>query len=178
MIIDLSTIEHVPRHFDLIFKPEWWQGNEEDSRILGLDGPLECHIDIFKAGVRYILEGSLSASVLATCDRCLDPFRYEIDADFRLSLTTQLPGSDLGDLELTADDIWIQPVEGTEFVLDDIIQEQIYLSLPMKSLCREDCSGLCPICGINLNEEGCECQRGRGHPGFSKLRFLKFNGEH
>ena len=140
-------------------------GLGEDGPILGFDGTSECHIDISKAGARYILDGSLSASVLVVCDRCLEPFRHELDFDFRLFLASHLSGSDQCELELSEDDLWVQLVEGSEVDLKDIVREQIYLSLPMKSLCREDCSGLCPSCGINLNKEGCACQRGEGHPG-------------
>ena len=59
------------------------------------------------------------------------------------------------------------------FDLDEVVREQIYFSLPMKSLCRKDCSGLCPLCGANLNMEECKCRKEKGHPGFSELKNLK-----
>ncbi len=71
----------------------------------------------------------------------------------------------------------VEFITDSEIRLDDIVREQIYLSLPMKCLCREDCSGLCPLCGTNLNMKKCECLREKGHPGFSKLKKVKFQGE-
>ena len=173
MIIDLSTIEHDPRHVDLLLEPDWWLGDDENGQILGLDGPLECHLDISRAGIRYILEGSLSAALIVCCDRCLEPYRHELDFEFRMFLDAHLSGSEQNELELSEDDMSVHLVEGNEVDSNDIVREQIYLSLPMKSLCREDCSGLCPVCGINLNDAGCECRGAEGHPGFSKLKALK-----
>ena len=178
MIIDLRTIDHDPCPFDLIFEPDGWPGDGENGPILGLDRSLKCRIAIARAGVRYILDGSLSTTLIFCCDRCLETYRYKLDLEFRLFLSAHLSDSDQSELELAEDDMWTQFIEGHEVELDDIVREQIYLSLPMKSLCREDCSGLCPMCGVNLNKERCECQRGEGHSGFSKLKALKLNGEH
>jgi len=174
MIIDLRTIEHTPRHFNLLFQPDWWQSEGEKSQILGLDRSLECHIDLFRAGIRYVLEGRLSASLVLSCDRCLEPYRRELDLEFRLFLAAHDPDSEHYELELSEDDMWVHFVKGNEVDLNDIVREQIYLSLPIKFLCREDCSGLCPVCGANINKEKCQCERGEGHPGLSKLKALKF----
>jgi uncharacterized protein len=61
--------------------------------------------------------------------------------------------------------------------VEDIIREQIYLSLPMKSLCRETCPGLCPVCGANLSDHKCGCQRETGHPGFAALGKFESKGK-
>lgn len=158
MIIDLRTINQYPRHFDLVFKPDWWQRDEENGPIVGLNGSLECRIAIARAGVRYILDGSLTTILILCCDRCLETYQHKLDFQFRLFLSALLPDSDQSELELAEDDMWTQFIEGNEVDLNDIVREQIYLSLPMKSLCREECRGLCPMCGVNLNKERCECQ--------------------
>ena len=67
----------------------------------------------------------------------------------------------------------VEFITGEEVDVDEIIREQIYLSLPLKSLCNETCPGLCPRCGVDLNQESCLCDREQGHPGFSKLRNLR-----
>ena len=54
-------------------------------------------------------------------------------------------------------------IKGNVIDLDDVIREQVYLSLPIKRLCRETCSGLCPSCGLNLNKEQCQCGKRPGH---------------
>lgn len=176
MIIDLSTIESGPRFFDFTLNPGWWHGEETD-RILGLDGPLECSLEISRAGRKYILGGRISGFALVICDRCLEPYRRQLDFEFRLFLSAPVSDPDPCELELTEDDMLVQFIDGNKIDLDDIVREQIYISLPMKSLCREDCSGLCPVCGTDLNKKSCKCQRGDGHPGFSKLKALLLNGE-
>jgi len=175
MIIDLNILEHGPRNFDFTFEPGWWQADGENDQILGLHGPLECKINIAKAGSNYILEGSLLASVRVSCDRCLEICRRELDSQFNLLLTAHSSAdTDESEIELSENDMSVHFVKSKKVDLSDIVREQIYLSVPMKSLCCEDCSGLCHICGTNLNKKNCGCQRGEGHPGFSKLKTLKF----
>jgi uncharacterized protein len=62
-------------------------------------------------------------------------------------------------------------IKGDTIDLSDIVREQVYLSLPMRSICKESCRGLCPVCGANLNESSCLCRKPEGHPAFSKLRL-------
>ena len=100
MIIDLSTIESDPRHFNFTLERQWWEGEEGDDRILGLDGPLACRIGIFRAGVRYILDGDISGYVRATCDRCLESYRRLLDFEFRLVLSAHNSGPDQSEIGL------------------------------------------------------------------------------
>jgi len=61
----------------------------------------------------------------------------------------------LGEEELSEEDFKL-PLEGTDFNLTEFLRQVVTLSLPEKPLCREDCKGLCPICGANLNYGECE----------------------
>ncbi len=177
MIIDLRTIEHVPRRFDFSFESMWWESEKKFDQILGLDGVLECHIDISKSGSRYIIDGSISGCVLLACDRCLEPYRYLLDVEFHLFPAAHISDPDLVELDLSEDDMSVVFVEENKVDLYNVVQEQIFISLPMKSLCRDACYGLCPVCGTNLNKQSCECRRGEGHPEFSKLKALILNEE-
>ncbi|HUU80054.1 MAG TPA: DUF177 domain-containing protein [Acidobacteriota bacterium] len=177
MIIDLRTILHEPRDFKLTFGAGWWQGFEENDQILGLDSPLEVHIRITAAVGMYELDGHLSGGFRILCNRCLEPYHRDLESDFRLLLAFPPSDMDQSELELTEEDLSVDFITGGEVDLDDIVRGQIYLSLPMKSLCREECSGLCPVCGSNLNIDRCNCQREGEHSGFSKLKDLKLKGE-
>ena len=79
--------------------------------------------------------------------------------------------------ELEEEDMEVDFEKGDEIDLREILREQIYLSLPAKLICHPDCRGLCPQCGINLNEGQCRCTETLGHPGFAKLKNLKIQGE-
>jgi len=177
MNIDISTISRGPRDFDYTLKPGWWGHEEGDGQILGLAGPLNVHISVSRAGTKYLVDGRLAGRLMIRCDRCLEPYQRDIDAGFSFFLTVTPSLSGPNEIELLEDDMSVEFVTDSEIRLDDIVREQIYLSLPMKCLCREDCSGLCPLCGTNLNMKKCECLREKGHPGFSKLKKVKFQGE-
>jgi len=174
MIVDLRTILNAPRHFDFILEPDWWQGNEEDDQILGLDSPLTVQINISRAGSKYVLEGRLSGRLRLRCGRCLEPFYNDLKTGFKLFLSLPPSDSEKSELELLEEDMSVDFILGDEIDLDAVVREQIYFSLPIKSLCREDCLGLCTSCGANLNKEKCKCRRETGHPGFSELKNLKF----
>jgi uncharacterized protein len=81
------------------------------------------------------------------------------------------------DLELLDEEMEVDFIKGETIDLDDVIREQIYLSVPMKCVCKTTCRGLCPQCGANLNVAPCSCKSESGHPAFSKLEKLKVQGE-
>jgi uncharacterized protein len=177
MIIDLKTVLHTPRHFTFTLGADWWKAYMENDQILGLDSPLEVHIGISKVGNKYALDGRFSGHFQIICDRCLEPYHRDLDTDFRLLLAFPPSDTDQSELELLEEDLSVDFITGEELDLDDVVKGQIYLSLPMKSICREDCSGLCPICGTNLNMDKCGCQKQNTHSDFSKLKNLKLKGE-
>jgi uncharacterized protein len=94
-----------------------------------------------------------------------------------MTLQVRPTAPDEAELELLEEDMEVEFIHGETVDLDAIIREQVYLALPMKNVCREDCAGLCPVCGANLNEGPCSCKKDSGHPAFSKLKFLKIKGE-
>jgi uncharacterized protein len=177
MIIALRSVLHGPRQFDFTLEPDWWQSDDEEAQILGLDGSLKVHINISSEGGRYLLHGNLSGAVQVVCARCLEPYHSDLEFDFRLRLAPAHPNGGETEMELLEDDMSVDFITGSEIDLYDIVREQIYLSQPMKSLCGSDCRGLCPICGINLNKDKCDCRRKAGHPGFSTLKNFKLKGE-
>ena len=84
------------------------------------------------------------------CDRCLTPFTKTYDIPLEHTLVTTLENEENDDFIL---------LENYQLNLDDLVLADILLELPYKSLCREDCRGLCPLCGKNLNEGLCGCNR-------------------
>ena len=174
MIIDLKNISQTPREFEYTFQPEWWQCDMENDQVIGLSSPLRIRLKIYRAESKFVLEGILEGEIQLRCDRCLDSFLYNLKTDFSLLLTQPPSDKDQTELELEDEDMSVDFLNGNQIDLDAIVSEQVYLSLPMKTLCHEDCKGLCPECGCNLNTNRCDCSEGRGHPGFSKLKNLEF----
>ncbi len=177
MIIDLKAVFLAPRRFEFALEQGWWQGDQENDRIIGLDGPLKVEINIAKAGSKYVLDGRLSGRLIIRCDRCLEQYVSDLESDFSLFLAISPSGQGQSEIEFLEDDMGIDFLSGNEIDLEEVVKAQIYLSLPIKCLCSEDCFGLCPVCGVNLNIETCGCQRKKGHPAFLKMKNLKFKGE-
>ena len=171
MIINLKNMPST-KIFDLSLPKEWWQAREDDP-VLGLDKPLKVDAELYRAGKRFILKGKLSGGVLITCDRCLEAYNRDIVYGFNVSLVRPTSDPENMEVELIEEDMSVAFVNEEEIDLDDIIREQVYLALPIKYLCNDNCMGLCPECGMNLNMNKCQCMKKHGHPGFLKLKNLK-----
>ena len=177
MIIDLRTLSTGSQSLQFALETDWWRSVGERDLILGIDTPVQVQIEIYPAGDKYVLDGALSGGIQVLCDRCLEPYHYELKASFRVFLALPLPQTEEDDIELAEEDLDVDFIRGDEIDLDEIFHEQIHLTIPMKSLCREDCSGLCPKCGSNLNTGDCSCDRDQGHPAFLKLKNLNIKGD-
>jgi uncharacterized protein len=103
------------------------------------------------------LRGKLDTSVEADCARCVEPVIHQLNREF--DLLYRPLGSDAGrdELSVTDAEAEIGYYTGEGLLLQDAVREQVLLALPLKMICREDCKGLCPQCGQNLNEGACAC---------------------
>jgi uncharacterized protein len=100
-----------------------------------------------------------------------------VTSDFRLFLAPPPASTGPSEVELLHEDLLTDFMTGEEVNLEEVVREQVYFSLPMKVLCNEQCAGLCPRCGANLNRGKCGCLSEGGHPAFSKLKLLNFKGK-
>ena len=176
MIIDLTSILRDPRRFEFTLHPDWWRGVDYGEQVVGLAGPLKVQVTISRAGKKFTASGVVSGSVRLQCGRCLDEFVQDLESDFEACLSLPPEEGDR-ELELAEEDMSVEFIQGGEFDLDEFVKEQVYLSLPLKILCHDDCRGLCPRCGANLNSGPCACVAESGHAEFSKLRKLRFRGD-
>ena len=111
---------------------------------------------ITKMSTTVFIKGKLSASINICCSRCLEDVSISVGGDFAYTLVPA-KAETREDLELTADELEISYYSGDFIDLTSIICEQIIVQIPIKALCKEDCRGLCPRCGINLNTFSCNC---------------------
>ena len=175
MIISIKALLRGPRHFDFAFDSDWWRDRDANDQVLGLDGPLNVQMTISKEESNFVVEGRLSGGIRLRCDRCLSSYSHELKPEFRLFLSSSPQDPDQNEIELCEEDMAVRFITGDEIDMDDIVIEQIYLSLPIKFLCSERCHGLCPTCGTNLNRGKCGCQEKNGHPAFLKLKELEID---
>jgi len=89
-------------------------------------------------------------------------------------------GADAGREEtpVTGTEAEISYYEGESLLLEDVLREQVLLAVPLKATCRQDCKGLCPQCGANLNLTQCSCAEPAEDPRWSGLRDLRSKLEH
>lgn len=102
--------------------------------------------------------GTLESTLTLECDRCLEAFDYLQKEDFKVTFSPESPDEVVAeDLLLSHDELDVGFYEGEWLDLLRLIEEQVLLGLPMKKVCREECLGICPNCGKNLNHTACEC---------------------
>lgn len=119
------------------------------------------------------LKGKLDTSLEVACARCLEPVVYEVDRSF--DLLYRPLGTDAGheELSITDAEAEIGYYQGESLLLEDALREQVLLAVPLKLLCREDCKGLCPQCGKNLNESQCSCAEQMEDPRWAALKEIR-----
>lgn len=157
MILGLKTLftEGGVRPVDYTFTPD--EALLADCSPVHVTGKLEG-----KSSIVYMtLTAAFTLSPL--CDRCMTPYREAHEIPVEHVLVTSLNREDNDELIL---------VESDEIDLDELVESDILLTLPMKHLCREDCKGLCMQCGKNLNEGDCGCSSKPVDPRLEALRKL------
>jgi uncharacterized protein len=117
------------------------------------------------------VKGAVVASVPQHCGRCLEPYeltvRSEVDARF-----VPNPRRRGEEMELGADELETDVYDNGIVDLTALLETETTLLLPMKPLCREECRGLCPVCGGNRNVADCRCEVSVDDPRWAPLKSL------
>lgn len=151
--------------------------SDEDPESLGLaaemyrfEEPVHLHVSVQKSDHEVVLSSRVQTHVIATCVRCLEEFQVGIDETLR-RVANVVPDKQAGEDSGDPDFIFL-PTSLPVWDLADVVREVVLLAVSENPLCREDCGGLCPHCGVNLNREACQCQRRENQGAFSKLSEL------
>ncbi|MBI2188768.1 MAG: DUF177 domain-containing protein [Acidobacteria bacterium] len=172
MLLDLTRYRRPLDRFARTFQPPD-VGDEADAyRIVS---PVELAFDIHKDRDRFRLVGSVHADLELTCSRCLEPFAITVGAPFDLRYLPASAISTEPEREVADEDLDLSYYRDDRIDLNELLREQFYLALPMKPLCREDCRGLCPQCGANLNTAACGCASTWDDPRLAALNALRLD---
>lgn len=113
-----------------------------------------------RTGMDIRVRGQLEAQLLSPCDRCLADVPVAVDVGFDLFYAPLETGAaSASETELQERDLGFAFYDGDAIDLDELVSEQLALSLPTRLLCDEECRGLCDQCGADLNHETCRCAR-------------------
>ncbi|MFQ5816546.1 MAG: DUF177 domain-containing protein [Terriglobia bacterium] len=119
------------------------------------------------------IAGHLETQVELSCARCLELVAHDVSANFDLRYRPVASIAREEEITLAQEDTEVGFYTGSGLFLADVVAEQVHLVLPMKPLCRDDCRGLCPECGVNLNRGSCGCQRTSVDPRLAPLADWK-----
>lgn len=138
-------------------------------------GPIDARCMLTsKGGFKVELQGRLRATLTLICDRCLSSYDREVDTELQVLFEVESDDSwHLKDLEYKIPDLDTVLLEEPVLDLDDVLRQHLYLALPIKNLCTEQCKGICSRCGADLNHGACECADENKDSPFAALAQLK-----
>ncbi len=135
-------------------------------------------LELYADDTHAFANGTFKGHLFVACSRCVEPVKLVIDEALRV---TFMPKSEIPDddattdddgAEVAADDLDVFPFDGESIDLEPLFREQFVLAIPYAPLCKEDCKGLCPQCGIDRNSGTCSCEA-PSDPRLAALKGLK-----
>lgn len=127
-----------------------------------------------KGETKAELQGRLAVDLQLECDRCLALYELKVDTALHLLFEVETESSwQLKDLECTLAPVDTIALAEPMIDLNEVVRQQLILTLPMKKLCSEECKGICAHCGCNLNQVLCECAHKHSKSPFAILAHLK-----
>lgn len=133
-----------------------------DEKNFWLHGPVEISGEAVNNGRFIAIAGTIVATARLTCTRCLADFTMPVSVPFGETYREGENGADADALSFNGD----------ELDLAEPVREALIMAEPLKALCREDCQGLCPVCGVNRNETPCACDTAVLDPRLAALAKL------
>ena len=143
---------------------------EDEYRLLA---PVRLSGTVSRSKDTVHLVGEASTTLELACSRCLEGYQLDVTASFDLTYRPAAVRPEGGDeAEVAEEDIDTAYYDEGRIDLAELVHEQLYLALPMKPLCKEDCKGLCPVCGANRNTTPCTCEAQWTDPRLAGLKAL------
>ncbi len=144
-----------------------------DARTPPTEGPIAVRLRaIRQRGQEVYVAGLASAALRMECDRCLQPFSLPVSVALDAHFLPQAALTDAERCRMEAEEADLCFYTGTVIRLEEMIASRLLLSTPMHPLCHEQCAGLCPRCGSDLNVAACACP-----PEGDRSRSLVFSKE-
>ena len=168
--LNVAKIRDAQERFEQVYAPEQLACADETFRVAA---PVTLAFDIYKDKDQFRLIGTVQTTLELPCSRCLEAFTWPVDSSFDLRYQPHARNTGEGEREIEEDDLTTAFYENDTIDLGQLMREQLYLALPMKPLCGDDCKGLCPTCGSNWNKGTCDCSNQSEDPRLAALKALR-----
>jgi uncharacterized protein len=169
MRIELAGLERGKGEFAYAYVPG--ELVLEDDRVRLLVAPTVSG-NIRQKDSRVKVSGCVAALVRIECDRCLKAVELPVDSRFTLEYMTAEDYQAQQVDELTEADLDLSVFDGEVIDIDELVTEELLLAVPDHVLCNDNCKGICPVCGVDRNSVGCECQTVEVDPRWAGLKEL------
>ena len=173
MFISIQDLELRKQSFSESLQPGELDFDHDAMRQIG---PLQVQgeAELVSASLGEVrVHGQLQVTMEADCDRCLTATILPVAADFDLLYRPSDKSPLVPELELDEDESETGFYEGSGIELNEVLREQVLLSLPMQVICQEACKGICPVCGQERNTQECGCEAKLVDDRWAALRNLK-----
>ena len=152
--INIDRLKQGPLELEFDADPDQLQLTDEQYTFVGrIKGRAKCRL----LGHDVLAEGEIHASVQGICVRCLRPARTELSAPIREFWVYGRTEDEDEGMDPSAEASLMRGYNGEEIELDEPLRELLMAELPDRTYCADDCKGLCPDCGANLNVGACRC---------------------
>jgi uncharacterized protein len=162
--LNISQLSEGTHHHSLTATPDEVGLDSRFTRDLQIQATLE------KTSRQLYMRVEIKTGAAFMCDRCLEEFQQDLSSGYGVMLVTDqdAAGADGEEIQVISPD-------STHVDLGEDVRQFVILGLPQKVLCREDCAGLCPTCGSNLNLGKCECKNEEADSRWSELQKILKN---
>ncbi len=168
MLVERSQIPPEGLDLEVHEEPCW---GEVEGLWLSL-APIEASFHLERKGNGILASGAFTTTAVVLCSRCSESVSVPVSDQFAILFTGVSEASRAEGSELSAAEMDVDVMQDDRLDVSRFLRENVLLGLPLQPLCRAECRGLCPHCGINLNETSCQCQVQEGDPRLLPLQHL------
>ena len=162
--INISKLSEGTHHHSLKATPEEVGLDSRFTKELQIEATLQ------KTSRQLYMQVEIRTGGVFTCDRCLEEFQQDISSGYGVMFVSEQEA-----VEGDGEEVQVLSADSTHIDLADDVRQFVILGLPQKMLCREDCAGLCPTCGSNLNLGKCDCKHDETDTRWSELQKILKN---
>jgi uncharacterized protein len=170
MIIDLNALGERSNNVDIEIAPNEIDFELENVRTVS---PIRLQCEVDRSDFRTSVTGKIGAEFEIDCTRCLEAVQVPFEFDFEVEFVDAEHFGSTGEHEIDPKDLSADALPNENLDLTELSREQILLNLPEQVFCKDDCKGLCEICGENRNLKDCNCSEIEVDPRWSALKDLK-----